>query len=204
MRRRDPRYVAHEYLNEDWHPLMFAEIADEMAQAKCTFIGSTGLSNNIESVSVPAAFAPLLAEARDLYLKETLRDIACAQSLRKDLYRRGVTRLLPGEHRELFDALSIVGAGMPIEDEITFPTPTGSVVGQPEIYRPLLAMLESGPVSAKEALNSKELAGRPEADTMIAFAMLVAGGYALPRLPQGASPSARQTAQALQFGDRGK
>jgi SAM-dependent methyltransferase len=198
MRQRDPRYVAHEYLNEHWHPLMFAEVADEMmAQAKCTFIGSTGLSSNIESVSVPAAFAPVLAEAQDLYLKETLRDIACAQSFRKDLYRRGVTPLLPGEYRALSDALSIVGLGQPIEDEIKFPTPTGSVVGQPEIYRPLLAMLEKGPVSTKEAQNLKELAGRPEPEVMIAFAMLVAGGYALPRLPQGGSPSARQTARTL-------
>jgi len=197
LRKRDPRYLAHEYLGEHWQPLMFADIADAMAAAKCTFIGSTGLSDNIESVCVPAAFAPLLAEARDLDLKETLRDIGCAQSFRKDLYRRGVTPLLPGEYRALVDALSIVGLGMPIEDEIKFATQAGSFVGQAEIYRPLLAMLANGPVSAKEARSLGDLAGRPEADVMMSFAMLVAGGYALPRLPEGASTTARRTARAL-------
>jgi SAM-dependent methyltransferase len=197
MRKRDPRYVAHEFLNEDWHPLMFSDVADEMAGAKCTFIGSTGLGNNIDTVAVPGAFAPLLAEAQDPYLKETLRDIGCAQSFRRDLYRRGVTPLLPGQYRSLVDGLSIIGLGTPIEDEIKFATPVGSAIGQPDIYRPLLAMLDSGPVSLAEARQSKGLAGRPWAEVMLVVAMLVAGGYALPRLPQGASTIARRTARAL-------
>ena len=40
IRKQDARYIAHEYLNQDWHPLMFADIAGEMAEAKCRFIGS--------------------------------------------------------------------------------------------------------------------------------------------------------------------
>jgi SAM-dependent methyltransferase len=40
IRRQDPRYIAHEFLNQDWEPLMFAEIAGEMLEAKCRYIGS--------------------------------------------------------------------------------------------------------------------------------------------------------------------
>src|SRR6185436_16358237 len=37
LRKQDARYVAHEYLNQDWHPLMFAEVAGEMLETKCRF-----------------------------------------------------------------------------------------------------------------------------------------------------------------------
>ena len=54
IRKQDPRYIAHEYLNQDWHPLMFADIAGEMLEAKCRFIGSATLAENIDTVAVPA------------------------------------------------------------------------------------------------------------------------------------------------------
>ena len=89
IRKQDARYIAHEYLNEDWNPLMFADVAGEMLEAKCRYIGSATLPENIDAVSVSAGVAPLLAETRDPVLRETLRDIGCAQSFRRDLYRKG-------------------------------------------------------------------------------------------------------------------
>src|SRR6185312_11204182 len=90
IRRQDARYIAHEYLNQDWHPLMFAEIAGEMAEAKCSYIGSATLAENIDNISVPPGVLPILAETRDQVLRETLRDIGCAQTFRRDLFRKGV------------------------------------------------------------------------------------------------------------------
>ena len=197
LRERDPRDLAHEFLSEDWHPLMFADVADEMAEAKCTFVGSAELSDNMEALSLPPGLLPLLAEAQDVYLKETLRDLGRAQTFRRDIYRRGHAPPLPGEHRAAVEALSIVGLGVPIKDEITFTIPQGTATGRPEIYRPLLAMLDEGPVSVAEARKSPGLAGCSQADLVQAVALLVAGGYALPQLPHGASTAARQTARAL-------
>ncbi len=85
IRRQDPRYIVHEYLNRDWHPLMFADIAEQMAEAKCRFIGSATLAENIDAIAVPPGVAPILAETRDIALRETLRDIGCAQAFRRDL-----------------------------------------------------------------------------------------------------------------------
>src|SRR5208282_90087 len=181
IRKRDARYIAHEYLNEDWHPLMFTDVADAMVEAKCTFIGSATLTDNIEAVSVPAKFVPLLAEAGDIYLRETLRDLGCAQTFRRDLYRRGTAPMLPREHHALVEGLVIAGLGAPTGDEITIAVPAGNLTGRPEIYRPLLAMLENSPVSVAEAQKSEGLAGRPLTEVLQAVAMLVTGGYAAPR-----------------------
>src|SRR5262249_45052466 len=49
LRKLDARYIAHEYLNQDWHPLMFADVADEMLETKCRFIGSATLAENIDN-----------------------------------------------------------------------------------------------------------------------------------------------------------
>ena len=197
IRDRDARYVAHEYLNEEWHPLMFADIADEMAEVKCTFIGSATLSDNIEAFSTPATFVPLLMEAEDIYLKETLRDLGCAQTFRRDLYRRGVTPLLPREQRALAEAQTIVGLGMPIQDAITVGTRSGTVTVPPDLYRPLLEMLETKPVSIGEAQNLAAFANLPLNEVAQAVAMLVTGGYALPRLAKDPTAVAKRSARAL-------
>jgi SAM-dependent methyltransferase len=197
LRKQDPRYIAHEFLNKDWHPLMFCDIANEMTEAKCVFIGSATLTDNIEPVSLPGGVVPLLAEEHDVYVRETLRDLGCAQPFRRDVYRRGIAPLLPVEHGALVEALSIVGLGVPIKDEITFTIPTGTVTGQPEIYRPLLAMLDNGPLTIPQAHKSSGLAGRPLPEAVQAVAMLVAGGYALPLISHGNSTPGRRTARAL-------
>ena len=81
IRKQDPRYIAHEFLNQDWHPLMFADVAGEMLEAKCRFIGSATLAENIDTVAVPANVAPIMAETRDPY---SARD-AAGHRLRPDV-----------------------------------------------------------------------------------------------------------------------
>jgi hypothetical protein len=198
IRKQDARYIAHEYLNQDWHPLMFADIAGEMLEAKCRYIGSATLAENIESASVPASVVPLLAETRDHVLRETLRDLGCAQSFRRDLYRKG-TGPMPGpEQQMLLEELTLAGLGVAMpEGGPTFPTPIGSVTGRPEIYAPLIAMLQAGPVSVRDAQRSPAFAGRPLVELLQAFSLLAAGGYAHPILPGGGSPAGRDACRRL-------
>src|SRR4051812_30922613 len=150
IRKQDPRYIAHEYLNQDWHPLMFADVAGEMAEAKCRFIGSATLAENIDTVAVPANVAPILAETRDPYLRETLRDLGCAQGFRRDLYRKGVAPMPAAEQQGLMEGLTLTGLGLQApENGPTFVTPIGNVTGRPEVYQPLLAMLDDSPLNVR-------------------------------------------------------
>jgi SAM-dependent methyltransferase len=198
IRKQDARYVAHEYLNQDWHPLMFADIADEMAEAKCRFIGSATLVENIDTVAVPANVAPILAETRDLYLRETLRDLGCAQGFRRDVYRKGIAPMPAAEQQGLTEALTVAGLGMAVpEDGPTFATPIGNVAGRPEIYQPLLAMIDEGPLSIRTVREAPAFAGRPLVELMQAFALLVSGGYAHPMLPEGGTAAGRGAARRL-------
>ena len=198
IRKQDPRYIAHEYLNQDWHPLMFTDIAGEMLEAKCRYIGSATLAENIDTVAVPANVAPILAGTRDPYLRETLRDLGCAQGFRRDLYRKGQAPMPAAEQQALLDAMVLVGMGMAVpEAGITFATPIGTVTGRPEVYQPLLAMLDAGPLGVRQARASATFSSRPLVELMQAFTLLIAAGYAHPLLPEGGSATGREAARRL-------
>jgi SAM-dependent methyltransferase len=198
IRRQDARYVAHEFLNQDWHPLMFADVAGEALEAKCRFIGSATLAENIDTVVVPPNVAPLLAETRDAYLRETLRDLGCAQPFRRDLYRKGIAPMPAVEQQVLLDDLTLIGLGTPVpESGPTFVTPIGSVTGRPDVYEPLLSLLSTRPLSIREARQSPAFASRPLVELMQACTLLVAGGYAHPSLPDGMMSAGKETAWRL-------
>jgi SAM-dependent methyltransferase len=198
IRRQDPRYIAHEYLNKDWHPLMFADVAGEMLEAKCRFIGSATLAENIDSVAVPQNVAPMVAETRDPYLRETLRDLGCAQSFRRDVFRKGIAPMPPAEQQMLVEGLTLAGLGMPVpEGGATFTTPIGNVTGRPEVYQPLLSMLETGPISIRQLRELPAFIERPVVELLQAFTLLVAGGYAHPMLPDGGTAAGYEAARRL-------
>lgn len=198
IRKQDARYIAHEYLNQDWYPLMFTDIAGEMAEAKCRFIGSATLAENIDTVAVPPGVATILGETRDPYLRETLRDMGCAQAFRRDVYRKGVSPMPAPEQQATMEALSLVGLGQPVpEGGATFATPIGSVTGRPEVYQPMLSLLDSGPINVPRVRQLAYFADRPLVELMQAFTLLVSGGYAHPMLPDGGSAAGRDAARRL-------
>jgi len=198
IRRQDARYIAHEYLNQDWHPLMFADVAGAMLEAKCRYIGSATLAENIDTVSVPANVAPILADTRDPYLRETLRDLGCAQAFRRDLYRKGAATMPLPEQQTLLEDMTLIWLGAQVpEGGPTFSTPVGTVSGRSEIYQPLLAMLEAAPLNVRQARQSVAFVGRPLVELMQAVTLLVAGGYAHPLLPNGGSAAGHEAARRL-------
>jgi SAM-dependent methyltransferase len=197
IRKQDPRYIAHEYLNRDWDPLMFADVAEAMADTKCSFIGSATLSENIDALAAPATMVPLLAEMPDQVLHQTVRDFASAQSFRRDVFRRGRSQLPSNEHHAMLDALTIAPMGQTVPDPITFTTPIGMVTGHNEIYRPLFDMLMQGPVSLRQARQAEAFADRPLPELLQAITLMIGGGYAHPVLQGGGTPEARQATAHL-------
>ena len=197
LRKQDPRYIAHELLNRDWHPVMFADVADAMVDAKCRYIGSATLAETIDAVSVPAGVQPLLAEAHDQRLRETLRDFGSAQGFRRDLYRRGTPPLAMSEHHRLLDAITLHWTGQSTAGDVTFATPLGSMTGNPDAYRPLLRALEAGPLPIAQARTIEPFASRPAVELLQAVALLISGGYAHPALPNGGSAESRHAVARL-------
>ena len=194
MRAQNPRYVAHEYLNREWHPLMFADVADAMDEAKCAFIGSATLSENIEATSVPFGVAGLLAEAKTQRLRETIRDLGSAQSFRRDIYRRGALPALPGEQQARLDGFRLASTGHAIGDDVTINTALGPLTGRADLYKPLLERLQAGPATLPDLMRTLPFSA---AEVLQAATLLLGAGFAHPMLPAPVTQAAEARTRAL-------
>jgi SAM-dependent methyltransferase len=190
-RKQDQRYLAHEFLNADWHPLMFAEMAEAMKAVKCTYIGSATLPENVDAISVPPGMMKLVTEATDPILRETLRDFGLAQTFRRDVYRRGTLPLMALEHLRLFDEVELVWTGRVPDDPIVLGSPLGQVTGMPEIYAPLMKMVMAEDHTVGALHRSDAFANRQAIDLSQAVSLLIASGYLHPALPVAVRTNAR-------------
>ncbi len=192
---QDARYLAHEYLNETWDPIMFDAMARDMGESKCSYIGSATLTDNIDAVSVPAKVAAMAAGITDPRLRELVRDVGGARPFRRDLFRRGAETPPPGEQVNIVDQIVMTGLGRERDANIQIQTGIGHVTPKPEIYAPVLQRLLEGPLAFAELRRMPMLADKPLAEALQVLAFLAAGGMAHPtanlRMTRdGAAPSA--------------
>jgi SAM-dependent methyltransferase len=192
MKTQDARYLAHEFLNRDWHPVMFADVAEAMAETRTSYIGSATPMENIDAVAVPAGVLPLLAETGDAAVRETIRDLASAKNFRRDLWRKGGEPLPIQEHVTLLEA------------ELVVTGPVGKVTGQPEFYRPILDAIVEAPATIGELRALPALRGRGPGEFIQAAYLLMGAGYVHPTLPgssvaagHGIPQAARDSARRL-------
>ena len=186
MKAQDPRYLAHEFLNRDWHPMMFAEVAEAMAETRTSYIGSATTIENVDAAAVPEGVLPLLAAAATAGIRETIRDLASAKNFRRDLWRKGGEHLAGQEHLALVDSLLLVWTGKAAEGEVTFAGPIGTVTGQAEFYRPMLNAIQQAPTTIGQLRALPELRDRQPGEYVQAALLLLGGGYAHPAWPSGA------------------
>jgi SAM-dependent methyltransferase len=183
MKAQDARYLAHEFLNRDWHPVMFAEVADAMAETRTTYIGSATTIENVDAAALPAGIVPLLAPIADAGIRETIRDLGSAKNFRRDLWRKGAEHLAGQEHLAMVDAMTLVWTGRTTEGEITFAGPVGTVTGQAEFYRPLLDAIREAPTTIGQLRTLPAVRERGPGEFIQAALLLMGGGYAHPAWP---------------------
>ena len=197
MKAQDARYLAHEFLNRDWHPLMFAEVAEAMVETRTRYIGSATTIENIDAVAVPEGILPILANTADAAMKETIRDLASAKNFRRDLWRKGGEPLPVREHLALLDAMMLVWTGKTVDAEVTFPGPIGLVTGQPDFYRPLLDAIHDAPVTIAQLRALPALRDRQPGEFIQAALLLMGGGFANPTWAHYGQPQARDSSARL-------
>lgn len=160
--RETPGYVAHEYLNPDFRPLSFAEVADTFSDAGFSWAGSATPIENIDAASLPSGAAKHIAPVLDTVERETLKDMARNQALRYDLFCKPEPLPDADGHLGLLRPIiwrSLPGAPKP--GRVTFETPIGPVEGEAGIFGPLLERLGSGPARFSEIEQVPPFSGRP-------------------------------------------
>lgn len=83
---RDPRYIAHEFFNEHWHPLSVENVADELAESKLAFVGTLPLWQNHKEADIPENLAGLFTDDTPRIVRETHKDFIYNTVFRIDLF----------------------------------------------------------------------------------------------------------------------
>ncbi|MDR2261222.1 MAG: class I SAM-dependent methyltransferase [Azoarcus sp.] len=198
MAAQPPGYLAHEFLGAHWEPLHVADMLAALADIGCGFLGSATPQENIDAVSIPAQSLPVIAAIEDPALRETAKDIARNQSLRRDIYQRAPHPLAAAEHRAALEALSFVALpGAPRKGGLRFETRVGPVDGPAAMFSPLLAALADGkPRRFRELMTLPDYAGRGGLLNQ-ASQMLLWAGYLHPASPAADAAPARALNRAL-------
>nr|WP_295109536.1 class I SAM-dependent methyltransferase [uncultured Caulobacter sp.] len=97
VRNQDRKYLAHEYMNRDWHPMYFADLENWLSDAKVGFAGSAHSLDNLQEVNLTPQQAEFIRNIPDVSLRETIRDYCVNQQFRRDYWIRGVRNLVGHE-----------------------------------------------------------------------------------------------------------
>jgi hypothetical protein len=152
----DRAYLAHEYLNRDWHPMAFSDVAEALSEAKLTFAASIHLLDHIDAINLSAEAQKMLGEISHPVLRQSVRDYLVNQYFRRDLFIKGARRFTPGELEQAWRESAFVLTSHP-ED---VPMHAQGALGQANLiegfYKPLLEALAEDVAlsSAAEARTS--------------------------------------------------
>ena len=141
MQDQNRHYLAHEFFNEDWHPMHFSDVAELLQNAKLEFAASATFTGHVDDIHFTTEQRQFLSDIPDATLRETAKDFILNQQFRKDYWIKGPVRLAPLERaialRDVKVLLTIPAS------EITLKT-TGSL-GEfsfnESIYRPIIDFL---------------------------------------------------------------
>jgi hypothetical protein len=158
--QRHYRYMAHEFLNDNWQPRFHIDVARELAPAKLDFVGSANLLENFTGIGLSDEAQALLETVPEGPLRETLDDYFNVRRFRRDIFVRGRREI----SRELREAMlaSVVLAPVgprPAPDQSEWPQLGMRFTLNRESYDPVFDRLEQGPASIAELCALVERAG---------------------------------------------
>jgi len=154
--RGEVRYLVHEYLNRNWEPLYFSDVAREVGEAKLSFVGSATLIDNFDHLQLTSEQRELLA-AVPRALRETVKDHCVNKRFRRDLFVRGARPLSDQQRKRRLDSFRLALAVPRRFVELKLDLPVGQGSLSPRTYNPLFDALVDGPKSVGELLGLRAL-----------------------------------------------
>lgn len=184
LKGQNQNYIFHEYFNQESHAFYFTDLAQELAEAKLTWVGPANASETLEEINLSAEQREFLAGIDDVALRQMTRDHIVDQQFRRDIFIKGPVRLSSYQTRErwLDTRFALATRGSKVPRDMS-----GMRVAiklQDGIYDPLIAALEQGPRTLREIMTEPTLAPFNFNRLVQALTILVAQGACSPCLPE--------------------
>ena len=148
LKKQNRHYLAHEFFNEDWHPMHFSSVTELLAEAKLEFAASATYSDHVDDINFTAEQRQFLSDIPDATLRETSKDFILNQQFRKDYWIKGPVKLAPLER-----AIALRGVRVALKvpvSEATFKMTggLGEISFNEEVYRPIIDFLSDHKIRA--------------------------------------------------------
>ncbi|WP_256368924.1 class I SAM-dependent methyltransferase [Agrobacterium sp. a22-2] len=183
MAQQGRSYLAHEYLNADWHLEHFADMVHSLDDAKLTYVGSARLLDGIDYFQMEDAAIKLIARVGHPVMRETVRDYMISRRFRTDVFVKGARLLSSVEHRDAWNAQLFVLSRSLIDIPKKIACGRGEVELPTEKYdRIIEAMSDHGyrPKTAKEIYEHKSMRSLNQQDVISMLTVLTGAGFASP------------------------
>lgn len=183
LRKVGRQYLAHEYMNDNWHVPYFSDVAGALTGADLSFVASARLLDRVNAIHFQPAGQVLLDRQKSPVLRESVRDFLVNQQFRLDVFARDARPLSASEQAGRLDAQAFVLiCGL---DEIDFQlTGTQGEVVLPEAtYGPLalaLAAEDFRPKTTAELMKMPGVSALRRSDIIAALITLVGMGVLRP------------------------
>ncbi|HEV3372638.1 MAG TPA: class I SAM-dependent methyltransferase [Xanthobacteraceae bacterium] len=190
-------YLAHELLTRDWEAFSFGQVADALAEAKLTYVGSAYLTDGVDRVNFTEAQQAMLAGLDDPILREETRDMLLARQFRRDVFAKGIPDTSPRRIRARWLDTRFAMTSMQKDFDMTFDTPIGKLQLRPDVHAPLIERLRKGPVTLREAIDGLPQPAANWGSIADAIKVLVGRGDLQPALPAGGDAARAASVRAF-------
>jgi len=190
----DPRYLVHEYLNENWKPQSILEMAEQLGTARLRFACSARWLDAVDAINLTSEQARILQEVADPVTREMLRDFIINRFFRRDYWVKGARSLTPHDRAERLRAMRVILLRDPADIDLKVKGALGEADLLPAIYAPVLdALADRVPLTLGEIDDA--VRERDVSFALMLEALTVLMGRGLVSLVQ---PDARANAAADQ------
>lgn len=108
LKKQNPNYLIHEYLNQDWQCFSFQQVVRLFEEIKLSFAGSTDLNKHIANINLTEEQQVFLNKIEHPVFQEQCLDYFMATQFRRDLFVRGEQKLTPLQVKERLRATYFV------------------------------------------------------------------------------------------------
>ena len=149
-----PIYLAHEFMNGHWSPCWHADVAKALGEARLEWVGAATPIENFPELCMTAAQRAIYERFEDPLMRELVKDMCTARTLRHDVYVRGPRRISSAARdralRELTLSLVVPRDRVQLEVQVA----AGKAELSPGFYGPVADMLAEGPATVGALLKA--------------------------------------------------
>jgi SAM-dependent methyltransferase len=187
-----PEYLAHEFMNQQWAPCFFNDVAAAMSGAKLEWVASSNLALNFPELVMSDAQREIARRYSDPLMKELIKDMCAPQALRHDVFVRGARRITVHERAEALMevSLTMVRPAADLPEAVTMPA--GRAELNREFYQPIVDALAARPTRVRDLLALPNVIGRRDNPAEL-VAILMAAEMVEPTLRPGTAPGVEAT-----------